>query len=222
MHPLSTTAPGADTDPSHSLAGLHTPIEVISPMVLAGVYPSTVGSIDTPYSTSPYPHLNNPLLTSMDAPLAARMCTVSHCHKVLPGYYRYKRCEQHRLQNRYHSQLKRYKERSEKAGGSDEDVEQDLDVVMEAGSGFNGDGGDEQRREEDWLEKEREKKKAQLKKFLKERRVKRPKRERKGKEKVELEEGQSNTVVGGKNEATGTKEKAKGKVRYKSLTNTPY
>ena len=43
------------------------------------------------------------------------MCTVSHCHKILPGFYRYKRCEQHRLQNRYHSKLKRVREKGEKA-----------------------------------------------------------------------------------------------------------
>lgn len=39
------------------------------------------------------------------------MCTVSHCHKILPGFYRYKRCEQHRLQNRYHSNLKKARKR---------------------------------------------------------------------------------------------------------------
>ncbi|KAL0958385.1 hypothetical protein HGRIS_000527 [Hohenbuehelia grisea] len=39
--------------------------------------------------------------------LPVRMCTVSHCHKVLPGSYRYRRCEAHRLQNRHHSNLKR-------------------------------------------------------------------------------------------------------------------
>ena len=40
------------------------------------------------------------------------MCTVSHCRQVLPGSYRYKRCEQHRLQNRYHSNLKRLREKA--------------------------------------------------------------------------------------------------------------
>lgn len=47
--------------------------------------------------------------------LPARMCTVSHCHKLLPGLHRYKRCEQHRLQNRYHSKLKRFREKVVKA-----------------------------------------------------------------------------------------------------------
>jgi hypothetical protein len=42
------------------------------------------------------------------------MCTVSHCHKILPGFYRYKRCETHRVQNRWHSKLKRGREKIEK------------------------------------------------------------------------------------------------------------
>ncbi|KAJ2911473.1 hypothetical protein MD484_g8941, partial [Candolleomyces efflorescens] len=52
--------------------------------------------------------------------LPARMCTVSHCHQILPGYYRFKRCEQHRLQNRHHSKLKRVREKEEKAIGPKE------------------------------------------------------------------------------------------------------
>ncbi|PPR05072.1 hypothetical protein CVT24_010259 [Panaeolus cyanescens] len=65
-----------------------------------------------------------PVLTSFPlsapglTPLPARMCTVSHCHRILPGYYRYKRCEQHRLQNRYHSQLKRVREKGGVIGSS--------------------------------------------------------------------------------------------------------
>ncbi|KAF6745719.1 hypothetical protein DFP72DRAFT_924909 [Ephemerocybe angulata] len=55
-------------------------------------------------------------------PLPARMCTVSHCHQILPGYYRYKRCKQHRLQNRHHSKLKRVREKEEKAVGPKEDA----------------------------------------------------------------------------------------------------
>lgn len=59
--------------------------------------------------------------TGSDLPaLSARMCTVSHCHKILPGYYRYKRCEQHRLQNRHHSKLKRVREKVVKALGPEE------------------------------------------------------------------------------------------------------
>ncbi|KAF9479869.1 hypothetical protein BDN70DRAFT_661639 [Pholiota conissans] len=80
--------------------------------VLAGVHPS---SIDSPHATSPYPHSSEPL--------PARMCTVSHCHKILPGCYRYKRCEQHRLQNRYHSKLKRTREKEEKSMGPEEKME---------------------------------------------------------------------------------------------------
>ncbi|GLB38951.1 hypothetical protein LshimejAT787_0601130 [Lyophyllum shimeji] len=64
---------------------------------------------------STYPPGTSPGLSGT-AHLGARMCTVSHCHKLLPGFYRYKRCEQHRLQNRYHSQLKRVREKGEKAG----------------------------------------------------------------------------------------------------------
>ncbi|KAF9458176.1 hypothetical protein BDZ94DRAFT_145692 [Collybia nuda] len=52
------------------------------------------------------------------------MCTISHCHKILPSFYRYKRCEQHRLQNRHHSKLKRVREKVLKTTGPNgEDVE---------------------------------------------------------------------------------------------------
>ncbi|KAH7882503.1 hypothetical protein F5I97DRAFT_1910909, partial [Phlebopus sp. FC_14] len=51
--------------------------------------------------------------------LPARMCTVSHCHRILSGHYKYRRCEQHRLQNRYHSRLKRVREKDLKAIGPD-------------------------------------------------------------------------------------------------------
>lgn len=68
-------------------------------------------------------------------PLPARMCTVSHCHKILPGFYRYKRCEQHRLQNRYHSQLKRVREKEVKKVGPGEGS-----VITEGATG-KGDGG---------------------------------------------------------------------------------
>ncbi|KAF9004746.1 hypothetical protein BDQ17DRAFT_410393 [Cyathus striatus] len=88
-------------------------------------------SINSPLSHSPYPQLNNPLLLGSELPLPERMCTVSHCHKVLPGFYRYKRCEQHRLQNRYHSKLKRVREKVEKADGPSEGVE-----VMPIPAGF--------------------------------------------------------------------------------------
>ncbi|KAF8215766.1 hypothetical protein K438DRAFT_2008051 [Mycena galopus ATCC 62051] len=47
-------------------------------------------------------------------PLPDRMCTVSHCHNILPGSYRFKRCETHRIQNRWHSKLKRGREKIEK------------------------------------------------------------------------------------------------------------
>ena len=44
-----------------------------------------------------------------------RMCTVSHCHVILSGDYEYRRCEQHRVQNRHHSKLKRVRDKEEKA-----------------------------------------------------------------------------------------------------------
>ncbi|KAJ7116825.1 hypothetical protein C8R43DRAFT_1038242 [Mycena crocata] len=50
----------------------------------------------------------------VEVTLPARMCTVSHCHNILPGNYRYKRCETHRIQNRWHSKLKRGREKIEK------------------------------------------------------------------------------------------------------------
>lgn len=43
------------------------------------------------------------------------MCTVSHCHAILTGDYKYRRCEQHRVQNRHHSKLKRIREKDMKA-----------------------------------------------------------------------------------------------------------
>ena len=44
-----------------------------------------------------------------------RMCTVSHCHVILSGDYEYRRCEQHRVQNRHHSKLKRVRDKEDKA-----------------------------------------------------------------------------------------------------------
>ena len=86
-----------------------------SPMV---VYPPSISSSSTADAISQYQLNNNPILAAAaNTSLPARMCTVSHCHKILPGYYRYKRCEQHRLQNRHHSQLKRVREREIKGVG---------------------------------------------------------------------------------------------------------
>jgi hypothetical protein len=51
--------------------------------------------------------------------LPARICTVSHCHKILPGHYKFRRCVEHRKQNRYHSNLKRIREKERKANGPD-------------------------------------------------------------------------------------------------------
>lgn len=75
------------------------------------------------------------------------MCTVSHCHKILPGFYRYKRCEQHRLQNRYHSKLKRVREKVVKAIGPNGE---ELEVMDE--------GDENEKEKEKKPRKEREKK----------------------------------------------------------------
>lgn len=116
---VSHNAPVAGT-PQQSASEPLFSVNYTSPMVIASVYPATIGSIDTPHSVSPYPHLNDPSNMSRPGPLPARMCTVSHCHKILPGYYCYKRCEQHRLQNRHHSKLKRVREKGDKVVDSSE------------------------------------------------------------------------------------------------------
>lgn len=98
----------------------------LSPTLIAGmnspmvVYPPNISSSSTADAISQYQLNNNPILAAAaNTSLPSRMCTVSHCHKILPGYYRYKRCEQHRLQNRHHSQLKRVREREIKGVGSE-------------------------------------------------------------------------------------------------------
>lgn len=69
------------------------------------------------------------------------MCTVSHCHKILPGFYRYKRCEQHRLQNRYHSKLKRVREKVVKSvGPMGEEDYMDVDSVGGEDGSETGEG----------------------------------------------------------------------------------
>ena len=62
--------------------------------------------------------VEGPLLTQTEdkyGPFPARMCTVSHCHAILPGQYHYRQCKQHRLQNRHHSKLQRVREKEVKA-----------------------------------------------------------------------------------------------------------
>ncbi|KAG5636912.1 hypothetical protein H0H81_006447 [Sphagnurus paluster] len=84
------------------------------------------------------------------AQLAVRMCTVSHCHKVLPGFYRYKRCEQHRLQNRQHSQLKRVREKGAKSEGeTDEGVDEEEDGEADADAEVDPDADPETKTEQD-------------------------------------------------------------------------
>ena len=81
-------------------------------------------------------------------PTPARMCTVSHCYQILPGFYRYKRCEQHRLQNRYHSKLKRVREKVD--GDEPDDKEDGVEIprhMMENGLEIRvGEGGGRRRR----------------------------------------------------------------------------
>ncbi|KAK7464718.1 hypothetical protein VKT23_005924 [Stygiomarasmius scandens] len=67
---------------------------------------SPVGGISTPSSS------NTPPIATLPP---QRMCTVSHCHKILPPNYLYKRCEEHRIQNRKYSRLKWVRERAVKA-----------------------------------------------------------------------------------------------------------
>ncbi|TFK68545.1 hypothetical protein BDN72DRAFT_675058 [Pluteus cervinus] len=132
-------------------SGNTTPIRVMQPT-----------GIDTRYSVSPYtstPTLellaNDVSQTAFIPPfepsnqstptetlpftLPARMCTVSHCHKILPGFYRYKRCEQHRLQNRYHSQLKRVREKvvkNFKRGDAHEEEEEEEEETNDESAEF--------------------------------------------------------------------------------------
>ncbi|KAL1725847.1 hypothetical protein EV714DRAFT_287650 [Schizophyllum commune] len=74
-------------------------------------------------TTTPGATFINPLTSQNQAASpAVRMCTVSHCHQVLPRAYQYKRCEQHRVQNRHHSTLKRVRERAAKEAGPDADA----------------------------------------------------------------------------------------------------
>ena len=106
-------------------------------MAIAGVYPPSIASsptADSSHVIPTYHQLNNNLLVAAAATTSlvpARMCTMSHCHKILPGNYRYKRCEQHRLQNRHHSQLKRVREKEVKAVGPGEKATERMDKEKE-------------------------------------------------------------------------------------------
>ncbi|KAG6873344.1 hypothetical protein C0995_000204 [Termitomyces sp. Mi166 len=68
----------------------------------------------------------------------ARMCTVSHCRELLPATHRYKRCDQHRLQNRHHSQLKRTRELKEKEKEKEREREEQKHKEEEAAAQENG------------------------------------------------------------------------------------
>ncbi|TFK47485.1 hypothetical protein OE88DRAFT_761139 [Heliocybe sulcata] len=67
-----------------------------------------------------------------------KLCTVSHCHAVLPAGYKYRRCEAHRLQNRYHSKLKRVREKEVKGTGSAEWEETPIDPEILDGEAEGG------------------------------------------------------------------------------------
>ncbi|KAF5383235.1 hypothetical protein D9615_004919 [Tricholomella constricta] len=127
----------------------------LRPNATAGSSSSTVQNTDTDIEAAPAPAHGLTLEKAAHAPLppSARMCTVSHCHKILPGLYRYKRCEQHRLQNRYHSQLKRVREKGlDGAGGADAGADGGDEKVstekQEQNGGASGSGSGE-RMEED-------------------------------------------------------------------------
>ncbi|KAG7093895.1 hypothetical protein E1B28_007533 [Marasmius oreades] len=72
--------------------------------------------------------------------LHQRMCTVSHCHTILPGHCLYKRCDHHRYQNRKHGKLKRVREKTIKGKGVDpvedggEEEVIDTDTILQANS----------------------------------------------------------------------------------------
>ncbi|KAJ7750201.1 hypothetical protein B0H16DRAFT_856119 [Mycena metata] len=78
--------------------------EVPLPPSRAKNIPMPMSPLDTRFSRQIAP----------DVPLPTRMCSVSHCHNLLPGFYRYKRCETHRTQNRWHSKLKHSREKIQK------------------------------------------------------------------------------------------------------------
>lgn len=84
-------------------------------------------------------------------PTPARMCTVSHCHRILPGFYRYKRCEQHRLQNRHHSKLKRVREKEVKKVGPapDEPVTEEFKNWTPEGEKLKNTKGKRKRQDQD-------------------------------------------------------------------------
>ena len=131
---IDEQVPAVPTDNSSTLPEISPAVEPRStsstPTLIAGmnstmvVYPPSISSSSTADVISQYQLNNNPILAAAaNTSLPARMCTVSHCHKILPGYYRYKRCEQHRLQNRHHSQLKRVREREIKGIGPEKEAE---------------------------------------------------------------------------------------------------
>ena len=113
----SVVEPGSTQSLSPSpalIAGMNSPMVVYTPSI------SSSSTAESPHVISQYQLNNNPgLSVAASTSLPARMCTVSHCHKILPGFYKYKRCEQHRLQNRHHSQLKRVREREVKGIASE-------------------------------------------------------------------------------------------------------
>lgn len=56
---------------------------------------------------------------SVPIQLPTRLCSVSHCREILSGEYPFLRCEKHRIQNRYHSKLKRSRDKAAKAQAFD-------------------------------------------------------------------------------------------------------
>ncbi|KJA17422.1 hypothetical protein HYPSUDRAFT_1022244 [Hypholoma sublateritium FD-334 SS-4] len=119
--------------PSSTVQEGNASIAVPLPMP-SGLLGEASPTFDNPYSIPPHPHLEDPSLAATTPPLPARMCTVSHCHKILPGSYRYKRCEQHRLQNRHHDHTKLKRIRRKKPKAADAEGPHAMDDAVHAQS----------------------------------------------------------------------------------------
>ncbi|KAL0574606.1 hypothetical protein V5O48_007356 [Marasmius crinis-equi] len=100
-----------DTPPTISDSAL---ADALSSVLQGGDPASSTSNVD---GIQPSTSLPDGLPSSLVLP--QRMCTVSHCHTILPGHYLYKRCDRHRYQNRKHGKLKRVREKAEKGKGPD-------------------------------------------------------------------------------------------------------
>ena len=60
------------------------------------------------------------LLTMMAPASEGSRLMLAHCREILAVGYQYLRCERHRIQNRHHSKLKRFRDKSSKAQALEE------------------------------------------------------------------------------------------------------